>query len=223
MQTNARAVRSMKQQVNELSWLCPARILFCGTTLSTAMSKRISNGIGLRAAMESKGIGLNSSGSYVLSSFDAREFESVQRTDFAGLEFSNEDHVVVASGKKGSLAKLARVTQDRKFARYLFGNFISVALIEGQVYSRSEFIRSIAQNGTLHVVKVSTAKDYVGILHGDMAAAYKSLVYPTPNGFLILDLEEKPPPQSVDMMVRIVAVDPPEGAEIKAALLKRFA
>ena len=90
------------------------------------------------------------------------------------------------------------------------------------MFSKDEFIRSIAQNPMLHVVHISTAKDYVGILHGNIGATYKSLVYPTPDGFLILDLEENPPPQALHKKVRIVATDPPEGAAVKAELLKSF-
>lgn len=187
------------------------------------MSNRIPNAIGLRSEMEQRGIALNSSGSYVLISFDAAEFELVQKTDFTKLKFSDDDQVVVARGTKGSLAKFARVTSDRKFARYFGGKFISVALIDGEVFSKSDFIRSLAENPSLHVTLVSMTKDYVGILHGDQTARYKTLVYPVPNGFLLLDLEEEPPPQSSHMKVRINAVNPPEGAGVKAELLKRFA
>jgi hypothetical protein len=191
------------------------------------MSNRITNTIGLRAEMEKKHIGLNSFGSYVLSSFDAAAFDRVQKTDFPKLQFSHEDYVVVARGTKGSLAKLAKVTSDRKFARYFGNKFISVELIEGVVFSKIEFIRSIAQNDTLHAVQVSTARGFWGILHGDQKAQYKSLVYPVPaqvpNDFCILDLEEAPPPQSLNMKVRIVPpTNPPEGAAAKAALLKLF-
>lgn len=187
------------------------------------MSKRITNGIGFRREMEAKGIALKSGGSYVLRSFDPDEFDRVKKTDFTKLKFSEEDHVVIARGTLGSLAKLARVTSDRKFARYFGGKYVSVALIEGEVFSRAEFIRSVASNPTLHVVHISTAKDYVGILHGAIDATYKSLVYPAPNGFLLLDLEENPPPQALQMKVRIVTTNPSEGATVKANLLKQFA
>lgn len=183
------------------------------------MSNRITNGIGFRRDMEAKGIALLGSGSYVLRSFDPDEFDCVQKTDFTQLKFSEDDYVVVARGTLGSLAKLAKVTSDRKFARYFGGKFISVALIEGEVFSKAEFIRSIEQNPTLHVVHGS--KDYVGILHGDLTATYKSLAYPAPNGFYLLDIEENPPPQFSNKLVRIVASDPPEGATVKAELLKQ--
>lgn len=186
------------------------------------MSKRFTNGIGFRREMEALGIGLNASGSYVLRSFDSDELGRVRKLDFSQLEFSAEDHVVVAQGTQGTLAKLARVTSDRAYARYLGGKYVSVALIEGKVFSQAEFIHSIAQNPTLRVTRVSDAKTFVGILHGDMAATYKSLVYAVPERFLILDLEENPPPQASNMKVRILATDPPEGAAVKAELLKRF-
>lgn len=186
------------------------------------MSTRITNGIGFRRQMEAKGIGLNASGSYVLRSFDPDEFARVEKTDFSKLKFSDEDHVVVARGTLGSLAKLAYVTSDRKFARCFGGKCVSVALIEGEVFSKAEFIRSLARNSTLHVSHVSAGKDYIGILHGDIAATYKSLAYPVPGGFYLLDIEENPPPQAARMMVRIRATDPPEGVAVKADLLKRF-
>jgi hypothetical protein len=173
--------------------------------------------------MEENHIGLNSSGSYVLRSFDSAEFERVQKTDYSKLQFSDEDHVVIARGTQGTLAKFAKITSDRKFARYFGGKFISAALIEGEVFSKAEFIRSIAQNPTLLITHGFSAKECIGILHGDIAATYKSLVHPVPNGFLLLDLEENPPPQASHMKVRIVATDPPEGAAVKAELLKRFA
>ena len=187
------------------------------------MTKRVTNGIGLRKDLEANGIGLNSSGSYVLRSFDADELDRVQKLDFSKLEFSEVDYVVVALGPQGSLAKLAKVTSDRKFARYFGGKCVPVALIEGEVFTRSDFIKSLAQNSTLRVTRLSDAKDFVGILHGDIAATYKSLIYPAPTGFFSLDVEENPPPQSLHMKVRIVAIDPPEGAAVKAELLKRFA
>ena len=186
------------------------------------MSNRTSNTIGWRAEAEKRGIALNSSGSYVLSSFDADEYSRVGKTDFSKVKFSDDDHVVIAHGTKGSLAKFARVTSDRKFARYLGGKFISVALIDGEVFTKAEFVRSIAQNPTLHVTHGVPIKDYVGILHGDLSARYKTLVYPVPNGFLLLDLEEDPPPQAYHMKVRILATDPPEGAEVKKDLLNLY-
>ena len=173
--------------------------------------------------MEANNIGLNSSGSYVLRSFDEAEFDRVQKTDFSKLKFSDEDHVVIALGTRGSLAKLAKVTSDRKYARYFGGKYISVALIEGEVFSKAEFIRSIAQNPTLLVTHGFSAKQCIGILHGDITATYKSLVYPVQNGFLTLDLEENPPPQASHMRVYLTATDPPEGAAVKAELLKRYA
>lgn len=173
--------------------------------------------------MEAKGIALLSSGSYVLRSFDPDEFARVQALDFSKMQFGEEELVIVARGPQGTLAKFARVTKDRAFARYFGGKHISVALIEGEVFSKSEFIRSIATNPALRVAHVSTAKEYVGILHGDVAATYKTLVYPSSNGFLLLDLEENPPPQSTDMKVRIIAQNPPEGVAVKAELLKAFA
>ncbi len=185
------------------------------------MSNRTPNLIGLRTEMEKHGFALNVSGSYVLSSFAADEWARVQQIDFSKLKFSDEDHVVVAHGPKGSLAKLARVTSDRKFANYL-GKFISVALINGEVFTKAEFVRSLVQNPTLHAVHVSSATDYFGILHGDQAAKYKSLIYPVPNGFLTLDLEENPPAQASHMKTRIVAIDPPKGMAAKADLLKLF-
>jgi hypothetical protein len=187
------------------------------------MRKRITNGIGLRREKEAAGIALNESGSYVLRSFDPDEFDRVNQFDFSKLKFGEEEFVVVARGTQGTLAKLARVTGDRQFARYFGGKHVSVALLEGEVFSQAEFIRSIAQNPTLRVVRARDSKEFVGILHGDRTKNYKSLVYPVPNGFLILDLEENPPPQSSEMLVRIAAEEPPEGAAIKAELLKRFA
>jgi len=187
------------------------------------MSKRVTNGFGLRREMEAKGIALLSSGSYVLRSFDPDEFARVQTLDFSRMHFGEEDFVIVANGPQGSLAKFARVTKDRMFARYFGGKHISVALIEGEVFSKSEFIRSIAKNPTLRVAHISTAKEYVGILHGDISATYKTLVYPLANGFLLLDLEENPPPQSTDMKVRIIAHNPPEGVAVRTELLKAFA
>jgi hypothetical protein len=187
------------------------------------MSKRVLNGFGLRRDMEAKGIALLSSGSYVLRSFDPDEFARIQALDFSKMQFSDEDFVVVAHGPQGTLAKFARVTKDRKFARYFGGKHISAALIEGQVFSKSEFIQSIAQNTTLRVVHLSTGKEYLGILHGDISKAYKSLVHPVRGGFLLLDLEENPPPQSTDMKVRIIAQNPPEAVAVKAELLKTFA
>jgi hypothetical protein len=187
------------------------------------MSKRITNGIGLRAKLEAAGIGLNSSGSYVLRSFDPDEFDRVQKTDFQKLKFSDEDYVVIAHGTQGSLAKFAKVTADKKYARYFGGKYVSVALIQGAVFSKSDFIRSIAQNPALRVLHVSSAKQYVGILHGKMDAAYKSLVHPVPNAFLLLDLEENPPPQSSHMKVCILTNEPPEGTAVRASLLKLFA
>jgi hypothetical protein len=185
------------------------------------MSNRTPNSIGLRAEMEKRRIALNAMGSYVLSSFDTAELDRVRKTDFSVLKFSDEDYVVVAQGPKGSLAKLARVTSDRRNAKYM-GQFISIALINGEVFSKAEFIRSLAQNPTLQVTHGTPVKDYVGILHGKRAAKYKSLVYPVQNEFLTLDLEEDPPPQSFQMKVRIVATDPPEGIAVKANLLKLY-
>lgn len=186
--------------------------------------KRVTNGIGLRREMEARvpSIGLNASGSYVLRSFDADEYARVLKTDFAKMQFSEEDHVVVARGTQGSLARLAKVTADRKYARYLGGKFVSVALIEGEVFSKPDFNRSLVMNPTLRVVRSRDSQTFLGILHGDLTKAYKSLVCPAANGFLLLDLEENPPPQHSNMKVRIAEIDPPEGAKVKAELVARF-
>ncbi|HEV2247237.1 MAG TPA: hypothetical protein VGW37_11350 [Terriglobia bacterium] len=186
------------------------------------MSKRITNGFGLRREMEAKGIALLSSGSYVRRSFDPDEFAHVQTLDFSKMQFSDEDFVVVAHGPQGTLAKFARVTKDRRFARYFGRKYISVALIEGEVFSQREFVRSIANNPTLRVAHVSTAKEYTGVLHGDISATYKSLVYAASSGFLLLDIEENPPPQATHMKVSILATNPPEGLAAKEELTKHF-
>ncbi len=186
------------------------------------MSKRITNGFGLRLELEAKGIALLSSGSYVLRSFDPDEFARVQTLDFSKMQFSEEDFIIVANGPQGSLAKFARVTKDRKFARYFGGKYISAALIDGEVFSKTEFIQSIAKSSTLRVAHVSTAREYVGVLHGDISATYKTLVYPSSIAFLLLDLEDNPPPQASHMKVRIMATNPPEGVSAKEELLTRF-
>ena len=104
-----------------------------------SMGTRVKNGIGLRKQMEARGIGLNASGSYVLRSFDPDEYDHVVKADFAKMTFGNEDYVVIAQGTLGSLAKFARVTPDLRYARYFGGKYISVALIEGQVFSKPDF------------------------------------------------------------------------------------
>jgi len=182
------------------------------------MSNHVPNTIGLRAEMEKQGFALDSSGSYVLSSLEVNELDLLQKTDFSKLQFGGEDHVVVARGPKGSLVRFARVTSDCKYGKFL-GKFVSIRLINGEVFTKTDFIRSIAQNPTLRVVHVSSATDYVGVLHGDRTKKYKSLIYRTSNGFLSLDLEENPPAQSMSMKIRIVSENPPEGLAAKIDLL----
>jgi hypothetical protein len=182
------------------------------------MANKITNGIGLRRDWEAKGIGLNAFGSYVLRSFDSDEWLHVQQVDFQNMEFPKEDHVVVARGTLGTLANLARVTEDHRYARYFGDKFISVALIQGEVFTKSDFISSIASNPTARVVHLQSGTERVGIVHGDLNKTYKTLVYPAGNGFNFLDLEEKPPPQSLDMMVKIKEIDPVEGDSVKQLL-----
>jgi hypothetical protein len=188
------------------------------------MSTRVKNGIGLRKEMEARtpAIGLRASGSYVLRSFDPDEYAHVLKVDFAKLTFLKDEFVVIAQGSQGSLAKFAQVTPDLKYASYFGGKYVSVTLIEGQALTKSDFISSIADNPTLRVQHIQTGKEYVGILHGDISKAYKSLVYPAGERFNFLDLEENPPPQASHMQVRIVATEPPEGRTAKAELLTRF-
>lgn len=186
------------------------------------MSKRIPNGIGLRREQEAgpKAISLNASGSYVLASFDADEYARVQKLDFGKMRFGDEDFVVVARGTKGSLVRFAKLTEDRKYARYLGGKFVSIALIDGEVYTKAEFVRSLAECPTLRVSHAQ--KEYLGVLHGSRDRQYKSLIYPVSDRFLYLDLEEKTGAQFTRAMVQILAVDPPEAASVKADLLARF-
>ena len=188
------------------------------------MIKRTANGIGLRREMEARtpAIGLNASGSYVLSSFDVAEFAYVQSVDFNKLVFSKDEVVVVARGTSGSLARFAKVTSDQQHARYLGGKFISLALIDGQVFSKADFIRSVAGNPTLRVMIVQNCKELVGVLCGDMAKRYKTLVYSVGDRFNLLDLEENPPSHVSGMQVRIIETNPAEGMAAKADLLKRF-
>ena len=182
------------------------------------MANKITNGIGLRRDWETKGIGLNGFGSYVLPSFDPDEWLHVQQVDFQNMEFSKEDFVVVAHGTKGSLANFARVTEDHRYARYFGDKFISVALIQGEVFTKSDFISSIASNPTARVVHLQIGIERVGIVHGDLDKSYKTLVHPAGPGFNFLDLEENPPPQSLDMMVKIKEIDPVEGDSVKQQL-----
>jgi hypothetical protein len=186
------------------------------------MSTRIKNSIGLRNEMEARKppIALNASGSYVLRSFDPTEYAHALAVDFDRTLFDDEEFVVVAQGTLGSLAKFARLSADHRYARYFGGKFVSVALIEGQVFSKSDFVQSLAGNPTLRVMH--QFKEYVGILHGDVTKSYKSLVYPVSDRFNFLDLEENPPPQASHMQVRILETSPAEGAAVKADLIKRF-
>lgn len=186
------------------------------------MSARTKNGIGLRAEWEKLGLGLNSSGSYVLPSFDSAELQRNQTMDFRMVKFGDEDCVVVTRGKYGSLARLARVSEDKKFVRYFGGKFVSLALIQGEIFSKREFVQGLSGNRTLHVVKAVNGKDYFGVLHGDREASYKTLVFPSGSGFSLLDLEENPPPQASAMLVRIESEDSPDALAAKDALLKNF-
>jgi len=188
------------------------------------MSIRIKNEIGLRKKMEARkpAIGLNASGSYVLRSFNPDEYAHVISVDFDRIVFAEEESVVVAQGTLGSLARLAKLSPDRCYARYLGGKFVSVALIQGEVFSKRDFIHSIAKNSVLRVSCVQTGNVCVGILHGDITKSYKTLVYPAGDRFNFLDLEENPPPQASHMQVRILETNPSEGTAVKADLLKRF-
>ena len=188
------------------------------------MSTRIKNGIGLRKELEARtpAIGLNASGSYVLRSFDPDEYAHVLSVDFNRITFDEEDSVVVAQGTLGSLARLARLSPDRRYARYFGNKFVSVALVFGETFSKRDFVRAIANNPTLRVTHVQSGKVYVGVLHGEMTKTYKTLVYPAGDRFNFLDLEENPPPQASRMQVRILETNPPEGAAVKADLVKRF-
>ena len=188
------------------------------------MSTRIKNGIGLRKEMEARkpAIGLNASGSYVLRSFDPDEYAHVTTVDFDRIAFEEAESVVIAQGTLGSLARLAKLSLDRRYARYFGNKFASVMLIQGEVFSKRDFIRSLVSNLTLSVMHVQSAKSYVGVLHGDVTKTYKTLVYPAGDRFNFLDLEENPPPQASRMQVRILETNPPEGAGVKADLLKRF-
>lgn len=167
-------------------------------------------------------IGLNASGSYVLRSFDPDEYAHVIKVDFDRIAFDEVESVVIAQGTLGSLARFAKLSPDRRYARYLGGKFLSVALIDGEAFSIHDFILSIAKNPSLRVSHIQTGKVYVGVLHGDITKSYKTLVYPTGDRFNFLDLEENPPPQASGMQVRILETDPPEGAQVRSELVNRF-
>jgi hypothetical protein len=188
------------------------------------MTARIKNGIGLRKEMEARkpAIGLNASGSYVLRSFDPDEYAHVIKVDFDRIAFEEIESVVIAQGTLGSLARLAKLSPDRRYARYFGSKFVSVALIHGEVFSKHDFILSVAKNPTLRVSHVQTGKVYVGVLHGDITKSYKTLVYPAGDRINFLDLEENPPPQASRMQVRILETDPPEGAQVRSELVNRF-
>jgi hypothetical protein len=186
------------------------------------MSNRIKNGIGLRQGLEGRttAIGLNASGSYVLRSFDPDEYAHVLSLHFNRIRFQEEESVVVARGTLGSLAKFARLSSDRRYARYFGNKFVSIALIEGEAFSKPDFIRSIAKNPTLRVSHAG--KDYFGLLHGDVTKSYKTLVYVAGDRFNFLDLEENPPPQYSQAQVRILETDPAEGEQVRSELVNRF-
>ena len=187
------------------------------------MSTRVKNTIGIRRGMEARAlkIGLNAFGSYVLPSLDPAEFAHVQSVDFDKLTFLKEELVVVAHGKLGSLARFAQVTSDLRYARFFGRKYISIALIEAQVFSKEDFIRSIASNPTLRVLHVQTCKEYVGILHGEITRRYKTLVYLNGERLDFLDLEENPPPQASHMQVRILE-SIPDDKMVMSALADKF-
>ena len=138
------------------------------------------------------------------------------------MKFSKEDFVVVAHGSKGTLSRQAKVTDDFKYAKYFGSKFVSVALIKGEVFRKSDFIQSLAENQTLSVVRSQNAITHHGILHGDRSKMYKTLVYPLGDSFQLLDLEENPPPQSSHMRVRIIEPDIAAQNEAKVKLLNLF-
>ncbi len=190
----------------------------------SATAKRTSNGIGLRNEMEARRLGLNASGSYVLSSLETGELDHLNTVNFINTPWREDESVLVVRGtqKRGWLVRFVNLSLDGSYCRFP-GKFryLSPRLLETDPVSIKDFVVSIAKNPTLHVHKHKDKCKYFGLLVGPRHAGYKSLVTLKGDRLVAIDIEENAPGHSTELTT-VLADNPPEAELIRREIVGRF-
>ena len=175
--------------------------------------------------MEEIGLGLNASGSYVLSSLDTEELNHLKTVVFHTVAWRTDESVIIVRGKpaRGSLVRIVNLSIDGRYCRFPGKfRFLSPRLLESDPMSVKDFILSISSNPTLHIKKFKDRCEYFGVLVGPRDAGYKSLITLKGNRLLAVDIEEETPPQFPKEKTIVISDNPHEGNAMRQELIARF-
>lgn len=162
-----------------------------------AKRETVSNSNGVRVEGEAMGIGLLACGSYVASDIRGAGLKAALEVDRSTLDFSGDYSVVIAKGNKGSLARLAKVSDCGRFA--LYGDkLVSLETLDFDVYSMGEFLAWANANGEGFAVRCTESGTvFEGVAFGKDGGAgwkaqqYATLAYVAGGRLMFQDIETK--------------------------------
>ncbi|MDB6175503.1 MAG: hypothetical protein JWL59_4814 [Chthoniobacteraceae bacterium] len=177
-----------------------------------------------RREMQSQGIGLNASGSYLFATLDGAELDHLKTVNFLSLSWSSQQFALVLSGnaRRGCLVRFVNLTPDWRYCRFPAPfTYLSPKILNATPQALPAFLRSIAANSTLKIYRPNERREYVGILVGPRNGTYKSIVTIVDDRIRAVDIEEKPPSHG-PLPTAIREENPPEGESVRARLLELF-
>jgi len=142
---------------------------------------------GLADEMEASGVALRDSGAYVHRSFDRAKLEELMVAAKRNIEFERELSVIAVRGR-GVLVRIARVSKDGQYAKFVKG-LMSLELLNGQKYSCSEFAREAKDWPAMKVRVQQSGEVYLGFRYGTLEDPYAALVWPERGAIRFRDLE----------------------------------
>ena len=193
------------------------------------MSKSVKNGIGLRKELQARGLGLNTSNSWVIKTLDGDELDYLQRVNFQALSWQDEECVLIVRGteKCGLSVRFVQLSRDGRYCRFHREHpvtYLSPRLLRAEPMSLREFVASIIHLPTARIFKSKRMREFTGILVGARDAQYKSLVTLDGDKLISLLVEENPKaPQYQAEDTRILEDNPATGEAVRTRMLALFA
>ena len=177
-------------------------------------SDRIPNTHTDRLEKQAQGVALMKSGSYVSPDFDAKEYNALTGLNRTTIHFEETKFVVIATGARGSLGRLAQISKDRKYARYSGGSIIPLALIHAETFSIAAFVKLILQS-VAKTVEALDGRKFTGLLYGSIEKQYSTLWYVINGQLVQKDVETRRNDWNARDLVTVVETDLAKVEEVR--------
>jgi hypothetical protein len=171
---------------------------------------------------ESRGVGLLTSGAYIMSSFPERYLEEVATQDWASVSWEGDPRLIIIRSKtRGAQARFGQVSCDGRWLSYptfprLFG---SVALFRPEIETIHHFVRrAMDEKATVWEVRKpsarATKKSGRGFLVGpNPASRHNALLCCDSEGIHLIPFELDPPPHATHESGHVLPVSDSDARE----------